>query len=384
MNSAFSSNNSVDGSNMGLPFARNEGSDSGRVVIGLSGGVDSSVAALLLKKQGLDVVGVFMKNWEEQDENGCCTAEQDYGDAKRIAEQIGIPFYSVNFSKEYYDRVFSYFLSEYKLGRTPNPDILCNTEIKFKAFLNLAMNMDASLLATGHYARLDKSNGVKLLRAHDAGKDQTYFLAGLTSEQLKRALFPIGDMDKKAVRAIALENGLVTAKKKDSTGICFIGERNFKQFLMQFLPARRGDIVDLSGRVIGKHDGLMYYTLGQRHGLGIGGSNSGSGEPWFVVDKDVKNNIIYAEQGEHPWLYSKASVASQLTFIAGEPPKKSFDCTAKFRYRQPDQDVHVEIDNGKMYITHKTPQRAVTPGQSAVLYMGDVCLGGGVVDEIIR
>lgn len=382
MNSAFSSNNSADGSNMGLPFARNEGSDGGRVVIGLSGGVDSSVAALLLKKQGLDVVGVFMKNWEEQDENGCCTAEQDYGDAKRIAEQIGIPFYSVNFSKEYYDRVFSYFLSEYKLGRTPNPDILCNTEIKFKAFLNLAMNMDASLLATGHYARLDKSNGVKLLRAHDAGKDQTYFLAGLTSEQLKRALFPIGDMDKKAVRAIAQENGLVTAKKKDSTGICFIGERNFKQFLMQFLPARRGDTVDLSGRVIGKHDGLMYYTLGQRRGLGIGGMNEGTGESWFVVGKDLKRNRLVVQQGEHEELFSTALTAEKLSFISGCAPAKQFRCTAKFRYRQPDRRVTVTMHGDGATIDFDSPERAVTPGQWVVLYDGDVCLGGGPIDEV--
>lgn len=356
-----------------------------RVVIGMSGGVDSSVAAYLLKQQGYDCVGIFMKNWEEDDKDGQCSAEQDYDDVRAVCDKIGIPYYSVNFAKEYWDRVFSLFLKEYSAGRTPNPDILCNKEIKFDAFLKFALSVNAECIATGHYARREVRDGLSvLLRAKDENKDQTYFLHALNQKQLEPVLFPIGDMQKPDLREIAQKAGLPTWKKKDSTGICFIGERRFREFLSTFLPAKKGDILTLSGKKVGTHDGAMYYTLGQRHGLGIGGSNSGSGEAWFVVDKDIKNNIIYAEQGEHPWLYSKASVASQLTFIAGEPPKKSFDCTAKFRYRQPDQDVHVEIDNGKMYITHKTPQRAVTPGQSAVLYMGNVCLGGGVVDEIIR
>ncbi len=353
----------------------------GRIVIGLSGGVDSSAAALLLKEQGQDVVGVFMKNWDEQDENGCCTAEQDYSDARRIAEQIGIPFYSVSFTKEYYDRVFTYFLEEYRRGRTPNPDILCNTEIKFRAFLDLAMTMDAAALATGHYARLDKRNGVHLLRARDAGKDQTYFLAGLTSKQLEKAMFPIGDLEKPKVRELAARAGLVTANKKDSTGVCFIGERDFKKFLMQFLPAQPGDMIDVTGKRVGRHDGLMYYTMGQRRGLGIGGMNEGTGESWFVVGKDLKNNRLIVQQGEHEELYSTALEVESMHFIAGEAPKKQFRCTAKFRYRQPDQGVTVTMDGERAVIDFDKPQRAVTKGQWAVLYDGDECLGGGPIDE---
>ena len=354
----------------------------GRIVIGLSGGVDSSAAALLLKEQGQDVVGVFMKNWDEQDENGCCTAEQDYADAKRIAEQIGIPFYSVSFTKEYYDRVFTYFLEEYRLGRTPNPDILCNQEIKFRAFLDLALAMDASALATGHYARLDKQNGVHLLRARDAGKDQTYFLAGLTAKQLEKAMFPIGDLQKKEVRALAARAGLVTAGKKDSTGVCFIGERNFKKFLMQYLPARSGDMIDTAGRVVGRHDGLMYYTIGQRRGLGIGGMNDGTGESWFVVGKDLTGNRLIVQQGEHEELFSTSLTVNKMQFINGEPPAKSFRCTAKFRYRQPDQGVRVMMQGERAFIEFDAPQRAVTPGQWAVLYDGEECLGGGPIDGI--
>lgn len=353
----------------------------GRIVIGLSGGVDSSAAALLLKEQGQDVVGVFMKNWDEQDENGCCTAEQDYSDARRIAEQIGIPFYSVSFTKEYYDRVFTYFLEEYRRGRTPNPDILCNTEIKFRAFLDLAMTMDAAALATGHYARLDKRNGVHLLRARDAGKDQTYFLAGLTSKQLEKAMFPIGNLEKPKVRELAARAGLVTANKKDSTGVCFIGERNFKKFLMQFLPAQPGDMIDVTGKKVGRHDGLMYYTMGQRRGLGIGGMNEGTGESWFVVGKDLKNNRLIVQQGEHEELYSTALEVESMHFIAGEAPKKQFRCTAKFRYRQPDQGVTVTMDGERAVIDFDKPQRAVTKGQWAVLYDGDECLGGGPIDD---
>ena len=264
-----------------------------RVIVGLSGGVDSSVAALLLKEQGYDVVGIFMKNWEEKDENGVCTATQDREDALLVADKIGIPCYTVNFTKEYMERVFSYFLSEYKRNRTPNPDILCNTEIKFKAFLDLALGMEAEYLATGHYADLDRSAGrVRLMRAADKGKDQTYFLAGLNESQLERVLFPVGGLQKSEVREIAAKAGLATAAKKDSTGVCFIGERNFKEFLMGFLPACPGDIVDLEGRTLGRHDGLMYYTLGQRKGLGIGGKDFGTGESWFVIGKDVEKNLL--------------------------------------------------------------------------------------------
>ncbi len=356
-----------------------------KVVIGMSGGVDSSVAAYLLKQQGYDCVGIFMKNWEEDNDDGQCTAQQDYDDVRAVCDKIGIPYYSVNFAKEYWDKVFSIFLNEYSLGRTPNPDVLCNKEIKFDAFLNFALSINAQGVATGHYARLEKRDGLNtLLRAKDSNKDQTYFLYALNQQQLSPVMFPIGDIEKPELREIAKKAGLDTWQKKDSTGICFIGERRFREFLSTFLPAGKGDILSLDGKKIGTHDGAMYYTLGQRHGLGIGGSNTGSGEPWFVVDKDIKNNIVYAAQGEHPMLYSKASVASNLTFIAGEAPKKSFDCTAKFRYRQPDQQVHVEIDGDIMHITHKTPQRAVTPGQSVVLYDNEVCLGGGIIDSVIR
>lgn len=359
----------------------------GRIVIGLSGGVDSSAAALLLKEQGRDVVGVFMKNWDEQDENGCCTAEQDYSDAKRIAEQIGIPFYSVSFTKEYYDRVFTYFLKEYRLGRTPNPDILCNQEIKFRAFLDLALAMDAAALATGHYARLDKTGRVRLLRARDAGKDQTYFLAGLTAKQLEKAMFPIGDLEKKTVRELAARAGLVTAGKKDSTGVCFIGERNFKKFLMQYLPAQQGDMIDVHGKRVGRHDGLMYYTMGQRRGLGIGGMNEGTGESWFVVGKDLKNNRLIVQQGEHEELFSTSLSVNEMGFIGGEETAqelgKTFRCTAKFRYRQPDQAVTVTMDGTRANIVFDEPQRAITPGQWAVLYNGEECLGGGPIDSLV-
>ncbi len=358
----------------------------GRIVLGLSGGVDSSAAALLLKEQGMDVVGVFMKNWDEQDENGCCTAEQDYADAKRIAEQIGIPFYSVSFTKEYYDRVFTYFLEEYRRGRTPNPDILCNREIKFRAFLDLALAMDASALATGHYARLDKSGRTRLLRARDAGKDQTYFLAGLTSKQLEKAMFPIGGLEKRTVRELAERAGLVTAKKKDSTGVCFIGERNFKKFLMQYLPAQQGEMIDVRGKRVGRHDGLMYYTMGQRRGLGIGGMNEGTGESWFVVGKDLKNNRLIVQQGEHEELFSTDLTVNGMHFIGGAEAEaelgKTFRCTAKFRYRQPDQAVTVTLDGGAARIVFDRPQRAITPGQWAVLYRGEECLGGGAIDSL--
>ena len=327
-----------------------------RVVVGMSGGVDSSVAALLLKQQGYDVVGVFMKNWEETDEDGVCTATADYEDVRRVSDRIGIPYYTVNFAKEYRERVFSYFLEEYRAGRTPNPDVLCNCEIKFKAFLEFALRTGASALATGHYARLRREGEtVLLLRAADAGKDQTYFLAGLTQAQLSRAMFPVGGMQKKELRETAMEAGLATALKKDSTGICFIGERNFKRFLMQYLPAQPGDIVTLSGKVIGRHDGLMYYTLGQRRGLGIGGQREGSGESWFVIGKDLARNLLIVQQGEHEELFSLGLHAPKVHFIAGEAPARSFSCTAKFRYRQPDQAVRVTMDREGCTIDFEQP-----------------------------
>ena len=354
-----------------------------RVIVGMSGGVDSAVAALILKQQGYDVTGVFMKNWEETDEDGVCTATEDYQDAMAVSRRIGIPCYGVNFAKEYKDRVFSYFLDEYSKGRTPNPDVLCNCEIKFKAFLDLAMAAGADNLATGHYARLNKAadGKVTLLRAKDLNKDQTYFLAGLTQAQLKNAMFPVGDMLKPELRRIAEEAQLPNAKKKDSTGICFIGERNFKKFLMQYLPAKPGNMIDLSGRVIGRHDGLMYYTLGQRRGLGIGGRSDGTGESWFVIGKDMKRNLLIVQQGEHEELFSLALEAEHIHFIAGEPPASEFDCTAKFRYRQSDVPVHVSIHGEGCRVTFMQPERAVTPGQWVVLYDGEVCLGGGPIDS---
>lgn len=355
-----------------------------RVIVGLSGGVDSSVAAFLLKERGFDVIGVFMKNWEEKDDQGVCTSTVDYEDALRVADKIGIPCYTVNFTKEYMDRVFSYFLDEYKKLRTPNPDILCNTEIKFKAFLEFAMGMQADYLATGHYARTDRdlSGRIKLLRAYDLNKDQTYFLSGLHSCNLENVLFPIGDLDKSDVRKLASKAGLATASKKDSTGVCFIGERNFKEFLMQFLPAHSGDIVDMQERIIGKHDGLMYYTIGQRKGLGIGGQNFGSGESWFVVGKDIVNNRLVVQQGEHEELFSTALWCSNISFISYTPSLDEFRCTAKFRYRQPDRPVTVKLQNGGCLIEFDTPERAITCGQWAVLYDGDECLGGGAIDLI--
>ncbi|MDO4567836.1 MAG: tRNA 2-thiouridine(34) synthase MnmA [Clostridia bacterium] len=354
-----------------------------RVVLGMSGGVDSSVAALELMRSGYEVIGVFMKNWEEADEDGVCTAASDYDDVRSVAGALGLPYYSVNFSRDYYERVFRLFLDEYRAGRTPNPDILCNCEIKFKAFLDFAMMQeDVEYIATGHYARLDRSGGrVRLLRARDGSKDQTYFLAGLTQSQLQRVLFPIGDMLKADVRRLAERAGLSTARKKDSTGICFIGERKFKRFLMQYLPAQPGDIVALDGRVVGRHDGLMYYTLGQRRGLGVGGSADGTGESWFVIAKDMANNRLIVRQGEGAELYSVALRVRSMSFISGEAPAEQFACTAKFRYRQPDADVLVTRQGDGWRIAFSEPQRAVTPGQWAVLYRGEECLGGGAIDE---
>ena len=357
-----------------------------RIVVGMSGGVDSSVAALLLKQQGYDVIGVFMKNWEEQDEDGVCTATADYEDVQRVCEKLDIPYYTVNFSKQYKDRVFSNFLEEYEKGRTPNPDILCNVEIKFKDFLNYALGaVGADYLATGHYVQKGVKNGkYQLKRAFDQGKDQTYFLSGLGQHELEHAIFPIGHLDKHEVRKIAAENGLITADKKDSTGICFIGERNFPKFLSEYLSGTPGDIVELGGEKKGEHEGLIYYTLGQRRGLGIGGQ--GTGEPWFVADKDLETNTLYVVQGDkHPALYSKSLDASEMNWVSGSAPVQageSFSCTAKFRYRQPDQDVRVTVlDGRKLHVDFAKPQRAVTPGQSAVLYQGERCLGGAIVES---
>ncbi len=354
-----------------------------RVIVGMSGGVDSAVAALLLKEQGCDVTGVFMKNWEETGEDGVCTAAADFDDVRRVSDRLGIPYYAVNFSREYLDRVFSYFLAEYRAGRTPNPDVLCNCEIKFCAFLEFALKNGADFLATGHYARLEHGETVRLLRAADADKDQTYFLAGLTQAQLGRALFPIGGFVKHDVRRIAREHGLPNAAKKDSTGVCFIGERNFKRFLMEYLPAQPGDIVTETGRTVGRHDGLMYYTLGQRRGLGIGGRSDGTGESFFVIGKDLKRNLLIVQQGEHEELYSTALTADTVNWIAGEPPGREFSCTAKFRYRQPDRPVRVRVQGGGAEVAFSQPERAVTPGQWVVLYDGEACIGGGPIESAV-
>lgn len=356
-----------------------------RIVVGISGGVDSSVACYLLKQQGHEVIGLFMVNWEEKD--GTCTAEEDYEDVKRVCNKIGIPYFSVNYSKQYYDRVFEYFLDEYKKGRTPNPDVLCNREVKFGPFLEQAKKLGADMIATGHYAKkIEKDGKFYLAKADDLNKDQSYFLNQLSQEQLKSVLFPLANIDKPTVREIAHKLGLTNADKKDSTGICFIGERNFKNFLKEYLPAKPGKILDLDGNEVGEHDGLMYYTLGQRRGLNIGGRKGGNGERWFVIKKDLENNILYVSQGEDDLLYSDYLFASEMNWIPQLPNDKEFECFAKFRYRQPDQKVKVTVlDDKKIRVDFAEKQRAITPGQFVVLYDKDgVCLGGGVIDKSFK
>ncbi|WP_220729824.1 tRNA 2-thiouridine(34) synthase MnmA [Apilactobacillus zhangqiuensis] len=356
-----------------------------RVVVGMSGGVDSSVTAYLLKQQGYDVVGVFMKNWDDTDENGVCTATEDYKDVAKVASEIGIPYYSVNFEKEYWDRVFTYFLNEYKKGRTPDPDVICNKEIKFRAFLDYALDLGADYIATGHYARLqrDADGHNHLLRGSDDNKDQTYFLSQLSAEQLDRVMFPLGDMPKPKVREIAKEAGLATAEKKDSMGICFIGEKNFKSFLSNYLPATPGKMMTFDGEVKGNHDGLMYYTIGQRKGLGIGGDGKDN-RPWFVVGKDLSKNILYVGKGyENKHLYADYLEASDIFWINNIADRgNDFRCTAQFRYRQKDVGVTVHLnDDGKsLRVDFDDPARAVTPGQAVVFYDGDECLGSAIID----
>ncbi len=354
------------------------------VVVGISGGVDSAVSAYLLKKQGYNVIGLFMVNWEEDDETGVCTAKEDYEDVKRVCTKIGIPYYTVNYSKEYYDKVFTYFLEQYKKGNTPNPDVLCNREVKFGPFLDFAKKIGADYIATGHYAKkLEKDGKCYLLKAFDKNKDQSYFLNQLNQQQLKSVLFPLADIDKPTVRSIAEKLNLSNAHKKDSTGICFIGERNFRKFLKNFIPAQKGDIMTLDGKVVGKHDGVMYYTLGQRRGLGIGGKSDGNGKRWFVIKKDVKKNILYVSQGNSKELFSNGLVSGKFNFIPQRPTQDEFDCYAKFRYRQPDQKVHVKIVDDHIEVNFYEPQRAVTPGQYVVLYDGEVCLGGGEIEKVL-
>lgn len=355
-----------------------------KVIVGISGGVDSSVAALLLKEEGYDVTGVFMKNWDDTDEDGFCTAEEDFKDAVAVCNQIGIPYYSINFEKEYYERVFKYFLDEYKIGRTPNPDIMCNKEIKFKAFLDFAKDLGADYLATGHYARIkrEEDGSVKMLRGVDNNKDQTYFLSQLSQDQIKDVLFPVGELNKDEVREIAKKHNLKTANKKDSTGICFIGERNFNEFLSNYLPAKPGDMVDIdTNEVMAKHNGLMYHTIGQRRGLGIGGD----GKPWFVCGKDLENNRLLVCQGsKNEHLFSNRLIASNFQTSIEDFEKRDLDCSAKFRYRQKDIDVKVKfLEDDKVEVTYDHI-KSVTPGQAAVFYDGDVCIGSAIINEVYR
>jgi tRNA-specific 2-thiouridylase len=369
------------------PMAMKE-STKERVVVGLSGGVDSAVSAHLLKQQGYDVVGIFMKNWEDDDDDEHCSSRQDFLDAASVADVLGIEMEHVNFAAEYKDRVFAEFLREYQAGRTPNPDVLCNAEIKFKAFLDHAMRLGAEKIATGHYARVRERDGrFELLKGLDASKDQSYFLHRLNQAQLSKTLFPVGELRKTEVRRIAAEIGLPNAKKKDSTGICFIGERPFREFLNRYLANQPGPIRNDRGRVIGEHVGLSFYTLGQRKGIGIGGvkekgapRGGGEHEPWFVARKDIENNTLYVVQGhDHPWLQSLELAADEASWVAGEAPAPGA-MAAKTRYRQADAACVLKAGaNGAFELAFQEPQWAVTPGQSAVLYDGDVCLGGGFI-----
>ncbi|MDP2759140.1 MAG: tRNA 2-thiouridine(34) synthase MnmA [Sideroxyarcus sp.] len=354
------------------------------IVVGLSGGVDSAVAALLLKQQGYEVIGLFMKNWEDDDDSEYCSSRQDLIDAVAVADTIGIPIEAVNFAKEYKDRVFSYFLREYEAGRTPNPDILCNSEIKFKAFLDHAVRLGADAIATGHYAQVREADGsFQLLKAKDDSKDQSYFLHRLNQQQLSKAMFPLGQLLKSQVRVIAREHGLANHAKKDSTGICFIGERPFREFLNRYLPTQPGEMVTPDGKIVGQHIGLSFYTIGQRQGLGIGGSRETTGEPWFVAGKDMPRNRLLVVQGhDHPLLQKSQLDALDMHWISGSAPVSTRACTAKTRYRQQDAACRVTpLADNAAHFTFDQAQWAVTPGQSVVMYDGEVCLGGGLIEQ---
>jgi tRNA-uridine 2-sulfurtransferase len=352
------------------------------VIVGMSGGVDSSVTAWLLQQQGYEVQGLFMSNWDE-DEDGYCTAAQDYQDARKVSEQLGIVLHKVSFAGEYRERVFAYFLAEYRAGRTPNPDVLCNREIKFGVCFDYARRLGAEWVATGHYARVLHAPQVRLLKGLDPTKDQSYFLHAMPGTALARTLFPIGELHKDEVRRIARELTLPVFDKKDSTGICFIGERPFAEFLSRYLPAQPGDIESIDGRLLGRHQGLMYYTLGQRQGLRIGGRNDAGDEPWYVVRKELARNALIVAQGhDHPSMLASSMEVGQLTWVAGESPARQIQCTAKVRYRQQDQPCEVALgDDGLCAVTFDAPQRAITPGQYAVFYKEDECLGGGVIQR---
>jgi tRNA-specific 2-thiouridylase len=357
-----------------------------KVIIGLSGGVDSAVAALLLRQQGHAVAAVFMKNWDEDDEAGYCPAAADLADAREIAARLDIELATVSFSAEYWNRVFTHFLDEYAAGRTPSPDIICNREIKFRAFLDYALAEGADYIATGHYARIARTPSVRLLQGIDRRKDQTYFLHTLTQAQLDRSLFPLGEFEKTEVRRLARDAGFSNHGKKDSTGICFIGERRFDEFLARYLQKNPGEIRTLDGEVIGEHAGLMFYTIGQRQGLGIGGRHGGSGEPWYVIDKDMEHNILVVAQGvDHPALYRRGLRASRLHWISGQAPSPPFVCKARIRHQQPLQDCTLVSIAGQVgSVEFERPQRAITAGQSVVFYSGDECLGGGIIEAAME
>ncbi len=353
-----------------------------RVVLGMSGGVDSAVAGMILKSEGYQVECLFMKNWEGDEE---CTAEEDYEDALAVCDRLELPLHTVNFSQEYWERVFQHFLQEYRSGRTPNPDILCNTEIKFKAFLEYALDLGADWIATGHYARIERRGGViRLQRGRDRNKDQSYFLHALDSSALAKALFPIGELEKQQVRRMAEEAHLGNARKKDSTGICFIGERNFRYFLERYIPAQPGNIVRLDGKIVGRHNGLMYYTIGQRKGIGVGGGHSDREAPWYVAEKRLATNELVIVPGhDHPALYAKGLTATQVHWI--HPHDIPHLCTAKIRYRQADVSCQIDfVGDDRITVHFPEPQFAVTPGQSVVFYQEEYCLGGAVIEEPIR
>lgn len=354
-----------------------------KVIVGMSGGVDSSVAAYLLKEQGYQVEGLFMKNWEQDDTETYCAAEADLADAQAVCHQLNIPLHTINFSQTYWDKVFTHFLQEYRAGRTPNPDILCNKEIKFKAFFDHAQTLGADWIATGHYARADQG---KLLKAKDRDKDQTYFLHAIDPQVLYKTLFPVGDYLKSEIRDLAKQQGLVTHTKKDSTGICFIGERRFRLFLQEFLLTQPGPILSTEGKQIGKHQGLMYHTIGQRQGLGIGGGHSINNAPWYVVDKDIANNTLIVAQGtDHPMLYAQGLTTSSIHWLTEMPMELPWNGYAKIRYRQAEQACIVSpVDAGKHHVIFAAPQRAITPGQYIVLYDKNQCLGGAVIEHTLK